>query len=270
LAKVTWLANVEKLASAFATKHALLLRSTERQLSASFEIGCFHAVLEFYGLQRYTVTPAGLIDGAYRYLTTPSGNPDNFSFIKLNGVDGNFELRQQVRIESHIDPNICFTPDLVVLAEGANITSAKRDDFAAGKRSFFKVSSIDVVAAHECKSTNPFPELLISFIGMLVAAHEWYPNGGRAELTDGFGHLAPTLFVGGTAKSLHLKMIKAMQKNYGMNIICGLHEGTWGLKDVRNRLIWHGDANREDSSQPRLFDFLGESINLTLRPSTAA
>jgi hypothetical protein len=236
-AVASWADKVGRLSAAFAKKHAILLRSTERQLSASFEVGCFHAIVQFYELQKYRVAPAGLVHGGYRYLTTPSGNPNNFSYVELFGGDGEFELRQQVRVESHVDPEICFTPDIVVIRKGSRIDGAKRDDFASGKRSFFRVSSVDVVAAHECKSTNPFPELLVSFIGMLVAAHEWYPNGGRVEVTKGRGHLAPTLFVGGTAKRLHLRMIAAMQKSYGLNVVCGLHEGTWGLKGVGNRLI---------------------------------
>lgn len=242
-----WLKRVEELSSDFAKKHSLILQVTERQLSASFEVGCLHAVVKYYESQKYVAKPASLVDGAYRYLTTPSGNPENFSFVALVGDDGEFELRQQVRIESHIDPNICFTPDLVVLQRNSRIEASRREDFASGKRPFFRVSSVDVVAAHECKSTNPFPELLVSFIGMLVAAHEWYPDGARAQLVKGYGHLAPTLFVGGTAKSLHLKMIKAMQKSYGMNIVCGLHQGTWGLKDVENRLVWGGAVKSTNS-----------------------
>jgi hypothetical protein len=237
-ATAAWVTKAEQLSEAFASKHKVIIKATERQLSASFEIGCFHALLQYYELYGYEANPANLIDGNYRYLTTPSGNPSNFSHVALRGADGDFELRQQVRIESHVDPNICFTPDLVVLAKNATVSAKSRPDFAGGKRPFFKVSSVDVVAAHECKSTNPFPELLVSFIGMLVTTHEWYPTGGRVTLTSGHGHMAPTLFVGGTAKSLHLKMIGAMQKCYGMNIVCGLHEGTWDLKSANNRLIW--------------------------------
>ena len=239
-ATTAWVKKAEQLSEAFALKYKVVVKATERQISASFEIGCFHALLQYYELYGYEAKPANLIDGKYRYLTTPSGNPSNFSHVALRGADGDFELRQQVRIESHVDPNICFTPDLVVLAKNATVSAKVRPDFAGGKRPFFKVSSVDVVAAHECKSTNPFPELLVSFIGMLVTAHEWYPTGGRVTLTSGPGHMAPTLFVGGTAKSLHLKMIGAMQKCYGMNIVCGLHEGTWDLKSADNRLIWGG------------------------------
>jgi hypothetical protein len=125
---------------------------------------------------------------------------------------------------------------LVVLFSSAKVVGEKREDFASGRRPFFKVASADVVAAHECKSTNPFPELLVSFIGMLVAAHEWYEGGDRIKVVDTAGHLAPTLFVGGTARALHLKMIAAMQKNFGMNIVCGLHSGTMGLKGATSRL----------------------------------
>jgi len=219
-ATAAWVKKAEQLSEAFGSKHKVVINATERQLSASFEIGCFHALLQYYELYGYKANPANLIDDKYRYLTTPSGNPSNFSYVALQGADGDFELRQQVRIESHVDPNICFTPDLVVLAKDAAVSAQSRPDFAGGKRPFFKVSSVDVVAAHECKSTNPFP------------------TGGRVTLTSGLGHMAPTLFVGGTAKSLHLKMIGAMQKCYGMNIVCGLHEGTWDLKSADNRLIW--------------------------------
>lgn len=243
---MSWIDRVDKLSGQFAKKHSVLLRSTDRQLSASFEIGCFHAVVQYYEQQKYKIRPSGLVDGAYRYLTTPSGNPENFSYVELAGTDGEFELRQQVRIESHVDSDICFTPDLVVMRKGARIQSELRKDFASGKRPFFKVSSLDVVAAHECKSTNPFPELLVAFIGMLVAAHEWYPDGCRVRFVKGYGHLAPTLFVGGTAKSLHLRMIRAMQGSYRMNIVCGLHEGTWGLRSVKNRLLLNQPRRVDD------------------------
>ena len=51
---------------------------------------------------------------------------------------------------------------------------------------------------------NPFPELLVSFIGHLMAAHDWLRND-TSKIVDDVGiHLAPTLFVGGTARGLHL------------------------------------------------------------------
>jgi hypothetical protein len=238
-----WLRKVDREMEAFAKKHELPLRSTDRELSAAFEIGCFHAVMKFYESQDYVLAPQALTElNEYRYLTSPSGNPANFSFVSISGRDGEFELRQQIRIESHLNEAIRFTPDLLVITGHAEISNLKNPDFANGKRSFFSVSSRNVVAAHECKSINPFPELLVSYIGMVVAGHAWYPSGQGVQFTKQEGHLGPTLFVGGTARALYLKMIDAMQKSFMMNIVCGLHEGTWSLTDAKNRLIW-GDAD---------------------------
>ena len=43
-----WLASVERACERFADKHAITYRKSEREISASFEIGCFHALVEFY------------------------------------------------------------------------------------------------------------------------------------------------------------------------------------------------------------------------------
>lgn len=231
-----WLKSVELAAKNFAGKYKTLLQWSDRQLSAAFEIGCFHALLGFYEGQSYTLEAINLQDGHYKYLTTPAGNPKNFSYVKATGKDGAFEIRQQVRVESHLDAAIAFTPDLVVVKEGAEIRDSKVAEYAGGKRSFFRVRSGDVIAAHECKSTNPFPELLIAFVGMFMAAHEWHPSGDWVSHGTAGGHLSPTLFVGGNASGLHLKMISAMQKIFRLNIVCGLHVGTWSLGQAMNRL----------------------------------
>jgi hypothetical protein len=237
---LSWLTTAEKLAKTFSQRYKLLLGSTERELSAAFEVGCLHALLKYYDEQGYTLQPQNLSPSKeYRYLTSPNGNPKNFSYVSVQGPDGEFEIRQQVRIESHVDERIRFTPDIVVVTKGADISGIKDEHYASGKRCFYRVLSSSVVAAHECKSMNPFPELLVSFLGVLVTAHEWYPDGPSASLTNGTGHLAPTLFVGGTARAFHLKMIRAMQDCYALNIICGLHEGTWALADAKNRLKWN-------------------------------
>lgn len=126
-----------------------------------------------------------------------------------------------------------------MLLKDSTIDAATNADFAAGKRKLFSVKSDQVVAAHECKSMNPFPELMVSFVGMLVTAHRWYPNGTEVAPARK-GHLAPTLFVGGTARALHLKMIAAMETSYQLNIVVGMHAGTWSLRSAKNRLLWQG------------------------------
>jgi hypothetical protein len=43
-----WIQNVEVKIRAFAGRHSLVYRKTAREVSAAFEIGCFHALTEFY------------------------------------------------------------------------------------------------------------------------------------------------------------------------------------------------------------------------------
>ncbi|MFZ2632057.1 MAG: hypothetical protein WA081_20520 [Desulfosalsimonadaceae bacterium] len=148
----------------------------------------------------------------------------------IRGEGDRIDIRQQVRIYSHVGTDISFTPDIVVTPQAATIGKRKDSDYAGGKRTFFFVDSKDVIAAHECKSMVPFPELLVSFIGMLMAGHEWVERLDSKDVMVADGaHLAPCLFVGGSARSLHLRMIKGLKTAYPMNIVVGMHSGTWDL-----------------------------------------
>jgi hypothetical protein len=225
-----WLLDVERRMRAFADEHHFVYEQSARQVAASFEIGCFHALLEFYK-DEFVLLPQQLTtDGEYRYLTSPSGNPSNFSFIQMEAEDGNYELRQQVRVCSHLHGDIAVTPDLLVIAEGAEVHAKKRTDYASGKRSFFYVDSTSVVAAHECKSMVPFPELLVGFLGMLMTTHSWLEETPPQFIRRNNGrHLAPSLFIGGDARGIHLKMIEGMEKTFPINIVVGLHSGALSL-----------------------------------------
>ena len=230
--KKTWEEKVIAAMEQFAADYSAIYTKTEREISAHFEIGCLLALVEFYertGFKGEVQKRAS--DGSYRYLTTPNGNPSNFSYMLMtNKNDYQIEIRQQVRIVSHVGSDVAFTPDIVVIPHNAKISSRKDADYAGGKRNFFFVNSSDVIAAHECKSMIPFPELLVSFIGMLMAGHEWFDKDDFSKhLSDDGEHLAPCLFVGGSARSIHLRMIKGLKSAYPMNIVVGMHSGTWDL-----------------------------------------
>lgn len=226
-----WESRVIEVMSQFASDYSTVYSKTERELSAHFEIGCFLALVEFYEKAGFTGAVQNLAkDGAYRYLTTPNGNPAGFSYMLMTRGDEEIEVRQQVRIYSHVGSDIAFTPDIVVIPKATNIGQKMDKDFAGGKRKFFYVQAKDVIAAHECKSMVPFPELLVSFIGMLMAGHEWLERMDPRDLvTEDGQHLAPCLFVGGSARALHLRMIKGLKDAYPMNIVVGMHSGTWDL-----------------------------------------
>lgn len=86
---------------------------------------------------------------------------------------------------------------------------------------------------------NPFPELMVNFVGMLVVAHSWHEDESQVTVTKDDSHLAPTLFVGGAVRGVHLKMISALQESFPLNVVCGMHEGTWSLTNAKNRLVLH-------------------------------
>ena len=232
-----WLVTVNNMIKEFSDKHSAYYVKSERELFASFEIGCFLSLIDFYESRGCSVSLINLDEktNQFKYLTTPSGNPDNFSYVFLKSENSQFEIRQQVRVKSHIDSEISFTPDIIVLKRTALINRTTRQDYANGKKGFFYVNSSDVIAAHECKSLPPFPELLVSFLGMLLTAHSWYEEGIYDEVINEHGlHLAPTLFVGGSAKTIHLKMITNMMMKFPINIFVGLHNGIWNLTQREN------------------------------------
>jgi hypothetical protein len=246
----TWLDSAKNLIDSFAQTHQVVVRSSERAVSAAFEIGCLHSLLKFYEAQGFSSSAVNLGPGKeYRYLTTPAGNPANFSYIRLVKRRSRFELRQQVRIQSSQNRHVRFTPDLVVIRTRARISGRRSSTYASGRRRFYYVTADQVVAAHECKSTNPFPELLVSFVGMFQLAHAWVHIPGHVERSTRGDHLAPTLFVGGSLSPFHEPMVKALQRMYLINIVTGLHAGTWNIGRSKNRLRLRRDANR--STRPK-------------------
>jgi len=231
-----WLTSIEQEVEKFCSKYRIVYAVNKRERSAAFEIGCLHMLLRNYESVG-KIEPQNLLDnGAFRYLTTPSGNPDNFSWIKVTIDKSEYEIRQQVRVKSHWHEDIAFCPDMVVLKANQNISSEIDENFANGKRPFYSVSSESVISAHECKSLSPFPELLVSFVGMFQVAHKWYDPKNPTEYIHKNGkHLAPCLFIGGDTRALHFKMIQALEQVFPINIVTGLHYS-------RQKLRRGGDA----------------------------
>jgi hypothetical protein len=93
------------------------------------------------------------------------------------------------------------------------------------------VNNTQVVAAHECKSLPPFPELLVSFLGILQVVHRWFDPlhvDLVSNASDGV-HLAPSLFVGGASRALQSRMADALRQRFPVNMILGLHSFGWDI-----------------------------------------
>ena len=221
-----WIKQAEILIKKFEKDHSKTYIRKEREYYALFEIGCFLKLIQAYKNKKFTIKAihsSGSGD-VFRYLTTPNGNPDNFSYIKLSKENEIFYIRQQVRIVQSKNERIYFTPDITVMHGNTKIKKKNNEQYANNKRAFFYIKSNDVVAAHECKSLEPFPELFASFLGMFILAHDW-ATLQKINPNKNNPHLAPTLFIGGQARGLHFDMIKAYQEEYPLNIITNIYSG---------------------------------------------
>lgn len=224
-----WVKKATALIQRFERKYSNTYIRKEREYYALFEIGCFLSLVDVYKKKKFTITAKNLINGSFRYLTTPNGDPANFSYIEICKENKKYQIRQQVRVASSKDERIYFTPDILIIKGGAKILEKKDKLYASGRRKFFYVKSSKVVAAHECKSLEPFPELFASFIGMFMLAHDW--NTGNIKTSKKHTHFAPSLFVGGRARGFHLKMIEGYEEGYPINIITNIHSGFDKMKD---------------------------------------
>ena len=230
--ETAWLRRVETKVRGFCADYSVTFAVGSRERAASFEIGCLHMLVKNYEDALFgSVSVQNLNkDNEFRYLTSPSGNPENFSWFKFTIKDEAFEIRQQVRIKSHWHADVAFCPDIVVLRPNTKIEDPKYPEYAGGKRRFFHVLSNQVVSAHECKSLPPFPELLVSFIGMFGAAHEWYnPRLDTDYLSEDGIHPAPCLYVGGDTMGMQQRMAKGLETTFPVNIVSGLHFGKFRM-----------------------------------------
>lgn len=227
----SWLMEVEQRVKGFCKEFSTTYAVKKRERSAAFEIGCLHMLVKNYEEASGTLTVENLNnENEFRYLTTPSGNPANFSWFKFSIDEDEFQIRQQVRVKSHWHEDVAFCPDIVVLKTDAEIAEPKLEEYAGGKRRFFHVMSSEVVTAHECKSLPPFPELLVSFIGMFGAAHRWYDPKNNGEYLEEEGvHPAPCLFIGGNTNGIQRKMAKGLEETFPINVVSGLHWGQFRM-----------------------------------------
>jgi hypothetical protein len=220
-----WIRDVERRVDRFVAQSGAIYRKTQREQSAIFEMGCFFALIDEMERNGVPCEVEGLQDGEFRYLTSPSGKPENFSYVSFTFEGSRYELRSQVRVRSQIHQDVTFTPDLVLIRGKAKIDRVVDPEFAGGKRGVWAVHAKAVVAIYECKSLPGYPELYVSFLGMVSAT-----RGRLVSRKHAAYRFESTLFVGGHARGFHRRMIAAIHEVCAVRIATGLHSGGWGLR----------------------------------------
>ena len=225
--------------ASFARQYGVIYSKSERELYAYFEIGCFLSLVAYYRGLGWKGEAQQLVNGEYRYHTSPMGNPRNFSYVKMSRGDDVFEIRQQIRIRSFLDNDIEFTPDIVVVKDGVDILNSRCGEYANGKRSYYSVCSKDVIAVHECKKYKPYPELLVSFVGFVVSYRlSCFPvNSHVGSPSAKIFHPAPILFTAIKASAFNVRMINALQKQFPLNIIDEMYSGRVNIKQKAYQYI---------------------------------
>lgn len=189
-----------------------------------FELGCFLALIDYLKAAGVESKVEGLQEGEFRYLTSPSGKPDNFSYMTLNRKDQRFELRSQLRVRARFHRDVAFTPDLVLVRGKAKVEQILDSDYAGGKRGVYAVEAKTVEAIYECKSLPGYPELYVSFLGMVAAI-----RGRLVSRRPQDELFLSTLFVGGQARAFHRRMLAAIDSECCVRVVTGLHKGGWLL-----------------------------------------
>lgn len=197
------------------------------KISTLFEITCYNYVIEFYVTQGFTLIPRNPKNSGnfFIYKTSPAGNLPNYSYFEARKtVQTNtgprkisFDIRQNVPVQSSHDLDVYFTPDIVICVNQFDTVKDHSYYHATRWRHYLKNEGL--ISFAEAKHYNPFPEILVSFIGII---HELNPsllkkNGKKSGI-----HLAPSLMVSGRGGAPVERIKTNFEKRYTLNIFLGL------------------------------------------------
>ncbi len=212
----------------FLEKHSTTIAQHASKISTYFEISCYNNIVKFYKNSGFTIQVENLDKKtqSFRYKLGPSGYPQNFSFFVIsktyhyrkNPTTFRYEIRQNVPVQSKHDSKIFITPDFVICKNSINYQ--KDSQYYQGRREFWFVSNESLVSFAEAKHYNPFPELIINFIGIV---NELMPsllnekNGSNRP-----AHIAPSLIVSGKGNYQTIRIKKSLESRYKVNIFLGV------------------------------------------------
>lgn len=212
----------------FLTRHGAVIHSHGKRISQYFEMLVYNMVVSSYESDGFQVQIANLQNGAFRYRITPTGLPQNFSYFTATKTYRRgqtitdtciFEIHHNVAVESRMTKGLLLRPDISVINAGSLQPQARATPYFRG-RSYPIVQNKDLQTFVEVKHLNPFPELLISFVGLLNELHG--PAFRKKPSTRRPRHLAPSLALSGNGNPQTIFIRTALMSRYTVNIFYGL------------------------------------------------
>ncbi|MFW5895353.1 MAG: hypothetical protein ACOCT9_01285 [archaeon] len=198
-----------------------------KRLGTYFEIACYNYVVKYYEKYGFRTNVRNLNDdGEFKYMLNPTGYPKNFSYFHIErtyNYSGNptykYEIRHNVRVQAKTDKNIFVNPDIVICNEHRDISKKKDIRYYSGNRDIRFISNKKLVSFMEVKHHNPFPELVINFIGLV---NELKPSCMKKNEKSLPYHIAPSLMVSGQGKHIVNDIKQSFEERYDVNLFYGL------------------------------------------------
>lgn len=217
-------ADFEKELTDFSNRYNMLLAEHAKKISDYFEMTCYNLVIRYYEKKGYELTVLNLQGGRFKFKCSPTGLLKNFSFFKAtkesdNGAGEVVYIYHNATAQSAFDEKVFTTPDIVV--SNSN-TPAETKDYYTTKKTLSYIPKENLITFCEAKHLNPFPELLVNFIGTV---HELKPEcmDNQAMHLDS-AHIAPSLMMSGTLGKSTRRIQNSFENRYYVNFFDNLFE----------------------------------------------
>jgi hypothetical protein len=207
----------------FLTAYGAIFVEQSDRIAHYFQISVYHDVVRFYENSGYSVAPQNLQGGTFCYKIMTWGHPYNFSYFTLvaseatNLTKREFEIHFNLSTQLWFEPDAYVAPDVVVVEKGG-IQGPQR--IGGGAKTIGLALCKHVQTFCEAKHNNAFPELLISFVGMLhEIKNDAFKNA--ASQTPPW-HLAPSLMTSGGLTYNAGRIRDSLVARFEMNCFTGL------------------------------------------------
>lgn len=209
--------------SSFITRNGSFFNQNSKRMSDLFEMSVYNDAVKFYRRKRYKVSICNLMrDGTFKYKLSTAGLINNFSYFKAEKIVRNelvdsVEIHHNIKIQSAHDDHIYYFADVSVSVCNGVTTKKQKNN----KRHSF-IKSDDMITFFEVKNMNPFPEVLLSFSGLVLEVKPEFITGKSISVSDDKSHLTPSIVFSGVGSSHAETVANKLSQRYGYNVIRGL------------------------------------------------
>ena len=216
----------EKELTSFSNKFKVSIRAHSKRISDYFEMSCYRMIVRYYEALGYSMSVCNLVGGAFRFKCSPMGHIHNFSYFKaskkvLNGQCEEFYIFHNATVQSAFDDDVFTTPDIVVSRVAK--PDFTDDYYLTSKLKLSYIGRENLITFCEAKHYNPFPELMINFIGTVNELKPKCLVNGE-DVPQSNVHIAPALMMSGTFSKQAERIRNSFERRYFVNFFDNLFD----------------------------------------------